>query len=138
MTAATERPLVARGWRYSLVGLACALLNYAILLAVDALGGHYLLGIAIAFSIVSPTGYLLHSAFTFAAPLRWSALLRFVASLASTYPIAAGTMVLLCSGLGLSVLVATPIATVALFAFNFAMAHWAIVPRFRRAGGAPR
>lgn len=131
-----DRPLVERGWRYTLIGLFCAAANYAVLLAVDWAGGHYMLGILIGFVIVSPTAYVLHSLFTFAEPFSLRALVRFVAGLATTYPVAAGMMVLLCSGMGLPVAIATPIATVALFIFNFVMAHWAIVPATRRDGGA--
>lgn len=124
-----KRPLAERGWRYTLVGLVCALANYAIMLAVDFMDGHYLLGTMIAFIVVAPTGYLLHSGFTFAERLSLNGLMRFSAGVAAAYPIAVGMMILLCSGLGLGVAVATPIATVALFAWNFAAAHWAILPR---------
>ena len=128
-----QRSLTERGWRYSLVGLACAVTNYAIILAVDAVGGHYLIGVLIAFLGVTPFGYLLHAQFTFAEPLQWKSFVRFAAGVATAYPIAVLMMVLLCSGLDLGVAIATPIATVALFLWNFAMAHWAIVPRFQLA-----
>ena len=122
-----------RGWRYTLVGLACVVANYAIMLAVDALGGHYLLGTTIAFLGVTPAAYALHSRFTFAERLSRKGLMRFTAGVATAYPVAVAMMVLLCSGLDLSVAIATPIATVALFAWNFAAAHWAILPRLRLA-----
>jgi putative flippase GtrA len=124
------RPLVERSWRYSLVGLLCAMSNYVIILAVDVAGGHYLLGVLMAFLAITPVAYLLHSQFTFAEPLRLRAFWRFAGGVASAYPIAVIMMIVLCSGLGLSVAVAVPIATVALFVWNFAAAHWAIVPRF--------
>lgn len=125
-----DRPLVERGWRYSLVGLVCAITNYIIILAIDSAGGHYLLGVLIAFLGVTPIGYALHSQFTFAEPMRWKSFLRFAGGVATAYPIAVAMMVFLCSGLGLSVAIATPIATVALFLWNFVTAHWAILPRF--------
>lgn len=121
--------LVERGWRYSLVGLVCAVANYAVMLAVDALGGHYMLGTMIAFLVVTANGYVMHSRFTFAERLSMKGLMRFTAGVATAYPVAAGMMILLCSGLGFSVAVATPIATVAMFAWNFAAARWAILPR---------
>jgi putative flippase GtrA len=129
MFAQSKRTLVERSWRYTLIGLICALLNYAIMLAVDAAGGYYLLGTTIAFVAVTPIGYLMHSRFTFAEPQRAKAFLRFVAGVASAYPIAAGLMVFLCSGLRLSVAAAWPIATVAIFGWNFTAAHWSILPR---------
>lgn len=48
------------------------------------------------------------------------------------YPISVAMMIVLCSGLSLSVAIATPIATVALFVWNFVAAHWAILPRLYR------
>jgi putative flippase GtrA len=123
------RALVGRGWRYTLVGLVCAAANYIIMLAVDFLGGHYMLGTVVSFLIVTPSAYLMHSQFTFAEPLSWKAFTRFVAAVATTYPIAVFMLMILCSGLGLSVAVATPIAIVTLFAWNFVAAHWAILPR---------
>lgn len=129
MDSAQERPFFERGLRYTLVGLVCALANYAIMLAVDFGGGHYLLGTLISFSIVTPLGYVLHSWFTFAQPLRLKAFLRFAASIASTYPVAVVMLAILCSGLRLSVALAVPVATVALFFWNFVAAHWAILPR---------
>lgn len=129
MHSARKRPLLERGWRYTLVGLTCALANYAVMLAVDFAGGHYLLGTVISFLIVTPLGYALHSWFTFAEPFRLNAFLRFAAAIASTYPVAIAMLALLCSGLDLSVAIAIPIATVALFLWNFVAAHWAILPR---------
>jgi len=122
-----ERRLVERGWRYTLVGGFCALANYIIMLVNDAVGGHYLLGTVIAFIAVTPLAYVLHSWFTFAEPLSITAFLRFVAGVASAYPVATGLMIILCSGLGLSVALAWPIVTAAIFAWNFAAAHVSIL-----------
>ena len=129
MLAQSKRTLAERSWRYTLIGAVCALLNYAIMLAADAAGIHYLLGTMIAFAVVTPIGYLMHSHFTFAEPQRVKAFVRFVGGVASAYPIAAGLMVFLCSGLHLSVAVAWPITTIAMFGWNFAAAHWSILPR---------
>lgn len=126
---ARERPLLERGWRYTLVGLVCAIAHNAIMIAVDQVGVHYLLGTVISFLAVTPIGYALHSRFTFAEPLRLKAFTRFVGGVATAYPVSVAMMIVLCSGLGLSVAIATPIATVALFVWNFAAAHWAILPR---------
>ncbi len=126
---ANERPLLERGWRYTLVGAVCAIAHNAIMIAADYVGVHYLLGTVISFVTVTPLGYVLHSRFTFAEPLRWKALMRFVGGVATAYPVSVAMMIVLCSGFGLSVPVATPIGTVALFVWNFIAAHWAIVPR---------
>ena len=129
MVAAPDRALVERGWRYSLVGIVCAVANYVVMLGVDFAGGHYLLGTIISFALVTPLGYALHSWFTFSEPLRFSSFMRFAAAVAVTYPAAVVMLALLCSGLGLSVAIAIPIATLAMFAWNFVAAHWAILPR---------
>jgi putative flippase GtrA len=125
-----ERTLAESGWRYTLVGLVCALLNYVVVVAVDRAGGHYLFGSMIAFAIVTPVGYALHSWFTFARPFALVSFARFAASVALTYPVAVALLALLCTGLGLDVAIAFPIATLMLFAWNFVAARWAILPRF--------
>jgi putative flippase GtrA len=112
-----------------MVGLVCAVLNYVIMLTVDFLGGNYLLGTVISFIIVTPIGYALHSWFTFAEPFRLRAFVRFVGGVASAYPVAVALLAILCSGLRLSVAIAMPIVTGIMFAWNFAAAHWSILPR---------
>jgi putative flippase GtrA len=131
---ARAKPLLRRSWRYGLVGAFCALSNYIILVAVDAAGGHYLLGTVIAFCTVTPAAYLLHSRFTFAHAYNFKAFARFVAGVASSYPVAVGSMVILCSGLHLTVPIATPLATIGVLGWNFVAAHWSLAPRDR----APR
>lgn len=121
-----HRALFERGWRYTLIGAVCAFVNYIIMLIVDAVGWHYLLGTVIAFFVTAPLGYLLHSRFTFGESLGIRPFLRFVVGVAGAWPLAAILMIILCSGLRLSVAVATPIATVIIFAWNFTAAHWAI------------
>jgi putative flippase GtrA len=139
MFAQSKRTLAERTWRYTLIGLVCALLNYVIMLAVDAAGGHYLVGTVIAFVIVTPVAYLLHSRFTFAEAVSAKPFMRFVAGVASAYPVATGLMIIFCSGLHLSVAVATPVVTGLMFAWNFAAAHWSILSGFslwsRQRGG---
>jgi len=115
------------------VGLVCALANYFVMLTVDFLGGHYLLGILVGFLVVTPLGYALHSWFTFSEPFSLRAFFRFAAAVIAAYPVATGMLVILCSGLKLSVAVAYPIAVAGMFAWNFLAAHWAILPRFELA-----
>lgn len=133
-STAHERPLLERGWRYTLVGLVCAIANTLIMIAVDRVGGHYLIGTVVSFLIVTPMAYVFHSRFTFTERLRWRSFLRFVATVAGTYPVAVAMLALLCSGLRLNVAIATPISIVTLFLWNFVAAHWAILPRFDFSG----
>lgn len=127
-----ERGLFNRGWRYALIGVFCALANNVLMIGTDMLGGHYLLGTTLAFLIVTPMAYLLHSQFTFDAAISVRALAKFVLGVASAYPIAVIIMAILCSGLKLPVVIAAPIATIALFLWNFVAAHWAIFPTSER------
>jgi putative flippase GtrA len=108
------------------------------MVAVEQAGGHYLIGTVIAFSVVTPAAYMLHSCFTFSEPARWQAFFRFALSIAATYPAVLLMLAVLCSGLGLSVAIAIPIATVILFAWNFVAAHWAILPRVRHPAPQPQ
>ncbi|WJI73650.1 MULTISPECIES: GtrA family protein [unclassified Mesorhizobium] len=134
----SERPLLERGRRYIVVGAICAIAHNVIMITVDQLGRHYLLGIMISFLAVTPTGYALHSWFTFGKPLRFKAFARFAAGVAAAYPISVAMMVLLCSWLGLGVAIASPIATVALLIWNVVVAHLAILSRFSlRSATAP-
>lgn len=127
---APQRALAERSWRYSLVAVLCLLLNYLVILGVDWLGAHYLIAMTAAFVAVTPIAFFLHSHFTFREPLRWGAFRRFTAVVASAAPMAFLAMIILCSGFGLHVAIATPIATIAVFLWNFVAVHWAIVPRF--------
>lgn len=121
--------LMGRSWRYGLVGAFCALSNYIILVGLDAAGIHYLLGTVVAFCTVTPAAYLLHSRFTFAHSYNFRAFIRFVAGVASSYPVAVGSMILFCSGFRLSVPIATPLATIGVLGWNFVAAHWSLMPR---------
>jgi putative flippase GtrA len=120
--------IVDRGRIYIVIALVCAIANYAIMVAIERSGGHYLLGTIVAFSIVTPLSYFLHSRFTFAERLSWQKFCRFVIAVAATYPAALGLLAIFCSGLGMSVVFAIPIATAILFIWNFIAAHWAILP----------
>lgn len=132
MAAGSKRRLIDRSWRYGLVGMFCAVANYLTIIAVDRMHGNYLVATTIGFIFVVPIGYVLQARFTFAEPLNFKSFTRFVAAAASAYPVVLGIMALLCSGLGLSVAIAVPIAAVGIVAWNFVAAHWAILPRFRR------
>lgn len=125
-----QRPLLERGWRYAIVGGVCAFTNYLIMLLIDRLGGHYLVGMLTTYLIVTPMAYALHSMFTFAEPFCNRAFIRFAGTVLASYPIATLLMIILCSGLRFGVGVAYPIAVVGMFAWNFATAHWAIFSRF--------
>lgn len=123
--------LIERGRRYTLVGIVCAVAHNLIVIGADSAGLHYLPATVLSFLLVTPLGYGLHSRFTFRRPLCGAGLLRFTSGVAVGYPMSVGFMILFCSGLGLPVVVATPLATLALFAWNYLSAHWAILRTVR-------
>ena len=123
--------LLAHGRRYLTVGAICAITHNLIMIGADFFGIHYLPGTLISFAVVTPLGYSLHCRFTFRKAHTLDGFLRFMAGIAVGYPLSLALMILFCSGLGLPVIVAAPLATVLLFVFNYVSAHWAIVRRWR-------
>ena len=117
--------------RYATVGAACALVHNLVMIGSDLAGVHYLPATLLSFVVVTPLGYALHCRYTFRRGHSTARLLRFLSGVAVGYPISLALMVLFCSGLGLPVAVAAPLATAALFVFNYVAAHWAIVHRLR-------
>ena len=118
---------LARPSRYVQVGLLCALLNNLIVIGFDRAGYHYAAAVCVAFIAVTAIGYLLHAIYTYRVPPSGAALLRFFCGNVSGFVISMLVMMVLCDGIGLSASLAMPIATVLLFAWNYALASWAIV-----------
>lgn len=114
-----------------LVGLFCAAANYAIVLAVDAIEGHYFLGVLAGFLVVTPIGYVLHCLCTFGEKIALRSFLRFAATIVTAYPLAIAVVAFLCSGLEIDIALAYPISIAVMFVWNFAASHWAISPDFR-------
>ena len=115
--------------RYVVVGGVCAVVHNLIMILGDMAGIHYLPMNFISFSVVTPLGYFMHSGFTFGAHHSWRSFLRFAAGLASGFPLTLMTMALLCTGLNVPMIIAAPVATIILFLWNYASAHWAILGR---------
>jgi putative flippase GtrA len=118
--------LLRRPSRYVQVGAACALLNNAIVIAMDRAGYHYVLGVTAGFIVVMLVSYLLHTAYTFETRGSATGWLRFVGANLSGFPLSLGSMCVLCDGIGLSASLAMPIATVLLLCWNYLLAYWLI------------
>jgi putative flippase GtrA len=118
--------------RALVVGLACALLHNAIMIAGDLAGLHYALSLVVSFVIVVVAGYWLHSGWTFATPRSGAAFRRYAMIAAANYPMSLAGMFVSVDLVGLSVPVASPIVTVVLFALNFAGNRWALGAQSRR------
>lgn len=123
--------LLAHGRRYLSVGVVCAITHNLIMIGANLAGLHYFPSTLLSFAVVTPLGYSLHCRFTFRKAYSLDGFLRFMSGIAVGYPLSLGLMVLFCSGLALPVFVAAPLATIALFVFNYVSAHWAIVRRWR-------
>lgn len=119
--------------RFLAVGLACALLHNATMLAGDWLGLHYVASSFISFAIVVAFGYRLHSAWTFPGAERGrTPFARYALMAGANLPLSIAGMFLFVDMRGLSVPIATPLVTVLLALFNFVGGKWAL-----RAGRAP-
>ena len=113
--------------RYLAVGLACALLYNAIVIAGDWAGVHYAVSTLFAFAIVLALGYRLHSGWTFPGAARSGmSFARYTAMASANYPLSLAGMFVFVDLLGLSVPVATPIVTVLLTVVNFVGNRWAL------------
>ena len=95
--------------------------------ACNALGIQYAIALVISFAILAPTGYTLHSLFTFERGMVPRHFVRFTAGMLAGFPINLALMVMLVSGLRLSVPVATVLCTGLLFVWNYCAARWAIL-----------
>lgn len=119
----------ARPLRYLQVGAACAALNNVIMIGADWIGYYYTWSMIAAFFLVTPLGFWLHSRFTFVAALSWRNLGTFALGVAAGFPLSLLVMAVLCSGLHLAVMIAAPITSIVLFAWNYVSARFAITGR---------
>ena len=119
-------PLAKRTARYTIVGAICAALNNLLIIGGDFLGVGYVAMSVAAFVVVTPLGvshaYRLHLQGAAIRPRTAALLLRG----ATGFPLFILLMAIFCSGLGMPVAIATPLCTVILYAWNYALAHWAI------------
>jgi putative flippase GtrA len=119
--------LLRQSGRYFCGGAICAFLHNALVIGLASVGVLYPVALVVSFCITTPIGYLFHSAVTFGEPRSWGRLMRFVGGSLAGFCWSAALMIGMHGGLGLPVVVATPLATAALFVWNFASARWAIV-----------
>ena len=126
----TLRPLAGRTARYAAVGAICAVANNGVIILGDLVGAHYVAMTVLSFVLVTPLGYVLHTSFTFRERRSWRGFLLFSSGVATGFPIFLLSMAILCSGLGLPVVLAAPITTAVVIFWNFGSAHWAILGRW--------
>jgi putative flippase GtrA len=113
--------------RFFTVGLACALLHNAIMIAGDWAGLHYVASSLVSFGIVVAVGYWLHSGWTFPGAARGrTPFARYALTMAANLPLSLAGMFVFVDLAGLAVAIASPAVTVLLMAFNFAAGRWAL------------
>jgi putative flippase GtrA len=117
------------GIRYLMVGGACALLHILNMIVFERLGLHYAPAFALSFCIVLLTGYSLHSAITFQRKPSVRSFLRFAAGTLANFPIAFALTFLFQDLMALGAVVATPLVTLGMVAFNFIATRWALLRR---------
>lgn len=88
---------------------------------------HYIAGMLISLIVVTPVGYLHQTIVTFGKPPSWPRFFLFAIGTLSGFVLSLGLTMLFCSGLGLPVFVATPLATLLLFMWNYVSARHAIL-----------
>jgi putative flippase GtrA/SAM-dependent methyltransferase len=112
--------------RYLVVGAVCAGLNNVILIGLDQIGVHYVVSSLVSFVVVVAVGYGLHSTFTFRVRRGLSTLILYAAAMAANYPLLVVMLFVLVDLARLPVFIASPMATVVLFGWNFFASRWAI------------
>ena len=113
--------------RFFTVGLACALLHNAIMIAGDWAGLHYVASSLVSFGIVVAVGYWLHSGWTFPGAARGrTPFARYALTMAANLPLSLAGMFVFVDLAGLAVAIASPAVTVLLMAFNFVAGRWAL------------
>lgn len=128
--AQARAPEQARGvlrlTRYTLVSAICLAIQNAILISSDYTGMHYQTAVLLSTAILLPTGFLLQAHFTFAASRSWRAFARYGAAMGSNLPVSMGLAWVLCGVLGRPMLVASPIISLCLYAWNYLSSSWAL------------
>ncbi len=120
-------PFAERTARYTIVGAICAALNNVLIIGGDLLGIGYVAMSVAAFVVVTALAYFIHTSWTFRERRSVRGLARFSAGVATGFPLFILLMAILCTGFGMPVAIATPLVTVVLFVWNYALAHWTIM-----------
>jgi putative flippase GtrA len=113
--------------RFLAVGLLCAVAHNAIMLGADHWHIHYAVSCAVSYVLVVLLGFVLHVRFTFQETPSLAAFWRYAISMAANYPFTLALLFLMCDIAGLAVVIAAPVATVLMMAWNFVASRWAIV-----------
>jgi putative flippase GtrA len=128
------RQHAARSPRYVVVSIICAVVYNGIMIGLDRAGMHYALAQAASAAVLLPLGYLMQAHLTFSKRRSWRDFARYSGALITNYPVAVLTLWLLCDGLHLDMVWASPISMVVLFLWNYVTSVWAFSRRHKREG----
>jgi len=113
--------------RFYTVGLACAVLHNAIMIAGDWFGAHYIVSSLASFVITVLAGYRMHTAWTWPHAGRGHvSLARYAFTISGNLPLFVAGMYVFVDLLGVGVPIASPLMTLLLMAFNFFAVRWAL------------
>ena len=118
--------------RYTAIGGLCAGLNNLAVIGGSFLHNGYVTTSVAAFLVVTPLAYWLHTRFSFREARSAAGLLKYSAGVATALPMFLLCMFVLSTVLGVPVAVASPVATVLLFLWNYGVAHWSVCGFSRR------
>ncbi len=113
--------------RFVIVGLVCAAAHNAIMIAADWWHVHYAASLVLSYVVVVVLGFALHVRFTFGQQPSLNSFWRYALGMAANYPLTLALLFVMCDVAGWPVWFAAPVATVLMFAWNFAASRWAIV-----------
>ncbi len=111
--------------RYLVVGAVSAAANNVIMIAGDAAGMNYWAAVLLTFLVVPPS-YIAHTLWVFGVRASWAAFGRYVAGTISSFLVMVLAIGLLRGVLLLPMVVAAPIATIAMVLYNYLMTRWAV------------
>ena len=121
---------------YPAVAGFCALLHNVVIIGLDRVGVHYTIASVVSFFLVAATGFLLHCAITFRTRATLRSFIRYLGAMAFNLPLSVVALFLFHDVARLPMLIASPLATVALFVVNYFLSAWAIVGGQSRVGEA--
>jgi len=113
--------------RYAGISAAVALMNNMVLIGGDRVGLGYVWLVFLSWLIGGILAFGLHSRFTFRVDAKWGGFWRFMAATAMGVPLALGLIALMRSGFGWPMWVASSLATLLMFTYNYASARIAIL-----------
>ncbi len=115
-----------RGASYLVVAGLCALLHNIIMIGLDAVGVHYGISLLISAAVLIPTGFFAQGRVTFNGDLNLANFIRYAAVMIVNTPVSYASLWLLYDLARLPMIIAAPIATVALLVWNFFASGWAL------------